>query len=126
MVRGRRGLRRPAPFNSPIMALVSLSLFKKHVRADDFTEDDDYLLHLIDAAEASVITATNRSEDELRGMNCGAFPTPLLQAVMMLAAHWYNQRESTSGTQMHQVPDALQALIKPYRKLVNDCRKNEA
>ncbi len=100
------------------MAVVSLALFKKHVRADDFSDDDEYLAHLIYAAEVSVITATKRTEAELTALNNGKFPAPLQQAVMMLAAHWYNQRESVSTTQMHQVPDALQSLIKPYRRLV--------
>lgn len=100
------------------MAVVSLELFKKHVRADDFADDDVYLEHLIAAAEESVITATNRSLEELYEEYSGEFPTPLKQAVMMLAAHWYNQRESVSSVQMHEVPDALQTLIKPYRKLV--------
>lgn len=100
-----------------MMAVVELALFKKHVRADDFAEDDVYLKHLLDAAEISVITATNRTEKELTDGNAGKFPAPLMQAIMMLAAHWYNQRESVSTAQMHQVPDALQALIKPYRKL---------
>ena len=44
-------------------------------------------------------------------------PTPIKHAIMMLGAHWYNQRESVSNVQMHAVPDSLQALIKPYRKL---------
>lgn len=98
--------------------IVSLSLFKKHVRADDFTDDDEYLQHLLSTAEASVITATNRTEEEL-AEECGGgdFPLPLKHAVMMLAAHWYNQRESVSAVQMHQVPETLHSLIKPYRKL---------
>ena len=99
------------------MSVVSLELFKKHVRADDFAEDDVYLEHLLDTAEVSVITATNRSERELIDGNGGEFPMPLKHAVMMLAAHWYNQRESVSTSQMHEVPDSLQALVKPYRKL---------
>lgn len=108
------------------MSVVSLALFKKHVRADDFAADDAYLEHLLEAAEASVITATNRSERELLDGNGGDFPAPLKHAVMMLAAHWYNQRESVSGVQMHEVPDALQALVKPYRELVSDAgRENE-
>jgi uncharacterized phage protein (predicted DNA packaging) len=102
------------------MAVVSLALFKKHVRADDFADDDEYLAHLLEAAEVSVITATNRSVQELAEGNAGEFPTPLKHAVMMLAAHWYNQRESVSSVQMHQVPDSLQTLVKPYRKLVGD------
>ncbi len=101
------------------MALVSLALFKKHVRADDFADDDEYLQHLLAAAEESVVTATNRTADDIVGCY-GEFPAPLKHAVMMLAAHWYNQRESVSGVQMHEVPDALQALVKPYRILVSD------
>lgn len=108
------------------MAVVNLALFKKHVRADDFADDDEYLEHLLATAEESVITATNRTEQELRANNAGEFPTPLKHAVMMLAAHWYNQRESVNSVQMHEVPDSLQALVKPYRKLVDDAgRKDE-
>ena len=98
-----------------------MALFKKHVRADDFADDDAYMQHLLDAAEVSVVRATNRTEGELRTIgNSGAMPAPIVQAIMMLAAHWYNQRESVSTTQMHQVPDSLSALIKPYRKLVGE------
>ena len=106
------------------MDVVSLDVFKKHVRADDFSDDDDYLTELLETAESAVIKATNRSKDELEQME-GKFPPMLKQAMMMLAAHWYNQRESVSTVQMHAVPDALQALIKPFRKLVDDSGKNE-
>ena len=100
------------------MAAVSLALFKKHVRADDFSDDDEYLEHLIETAEEVVVKTVNRSREELEEMGDGGFPAPLCQAVMMLGAHWYNQRESVSTVQMHEVPDSLQALLKPYRKLV--------
>lgn len=100
------------------MAVVSLALFKKHVRADDFADDDEYLQHLLDTAESAVIKATNRTQEELAQMGNGHdVPTPIKHAIMMLGAHWYNQRESVSNVQMHAVPDSLQALIKPYRKL---------
>ena len=99
------------------MAVVSLALFKSHVRADDFAEDDEYLDHLLQTAESAVIMDTNRSLDELVQMGGGVFPTPIKHAILMLGAHWYNQRESASIAQMHAVPDSLQALIKPYRKL---------
>ena len=100
------------------MAVVNLALFKKHVRADDFADDDEYLQHLLDTAEGEVITATNRTQEELAQMGNGHdVPPPIKHAIMMLGAHWYNQRESVSNVQMHAVPDSLQALIKPYRKL---------
>lgn len=99
------------------MAVVSLALFKKHVRADDFADDDEYLEHLLEAAETAVITATNRGREELEQMGGGRMPTPIRHAVLLIGAHWYNQRESVSSVQMRAVPDSLQALIKPYRKL---------
>lgn len=101
------------------MATVNLALLKKHVRADDFS-DDEYLTHLLTAAEQHVCRATNRSTEELLQMGDGIFPAELQQAVLLIAGHWYNQREAVSGVQMAEVPYTLQALIKPYRKLVND------
>ena len=76
------------------MAVVSLALFKKHVRADDFADDDEYLAHLLDVAGETIIKATNRTEQELTDGNAGVFPAPLKHAVMMLAAHWYNHIEN--------------------------------
>lgn len=102
------------------MATVDLALLKKHVRADDFSDDDEYLTHLLTAAEQHVCRATNRSVEELLQMGDGIFPAELQQAVLLIAGHWYNQREAVSGVQMAEVPYTLQALIKPYRKLVND------
>lgn len=102
------------------MATVDLALLKKHVRADDFSDDDEYLTHLLTAAEQHVCRATNRSTEELLQMGDGIFPAELQQAVLLIAGHWYNQREAVSGVQMAEVPYTLQALIKPYRKLVND------
>lgn len=98
-------------------SVATLALFKKHVGADDFTDDDDYLQHLLDTARKKVVRATNRTEAELTEMGGGAMPDELTQATLMLGGHWYNQRESVSAVQMHAVPESLQALIKPFRKL---------
>ena len=104
------------------MATVDLALLKKHVRADDFSDDDEYLAQLLNAAEQHVCKATNRPKDELLAMgeDSKSLPYELQQAVLLIAGHWYNQREAVSGVQMAEVPYTLQALIKPYRKLVND------
>lgn len=101
------------------MATVDIALLKQHVRADDFSDDDMYLTHLLDAAEAYVCDATHRTSAELVQED-GTLPATLQQAVLLIAGHWYNQREAVSGVQMAEVPYTLQALIKPYRKLVDD------
>ena len=102
------------------MATVHIALLKMHVRADDFSDDDQYLQHLLDAAEQYVSKATNRTSDELLELGNGKLPAMILHAILLIAGHWYNQREAVSGVQMAEVPYTLQALIKPYRKLVND------
>lgn len=102
------------------MATVSLELFKQHVRADDLTGEDAYMEHLLETAEEAVVNATQRTADELFEMGGGRLPVSLVHAVLMLAGHWYNQREGVSSVQMHEVPDSLQSLVKPFRKLVDD------
>lgn len=103
------------------MSAVNLDDFKKHVRADDYTDDDTLLQGYLDAAEAWVIRSTERTKTELETLtDDGTFPLPLKHAVCMLAAHWFNQREAVSGGSLQEVPYSLQALIKPYRKLAED------
>ena len=97
--------------------MLDLMLLKKQVRADDFYQDDAYLRHLLDAAVDTVVTYTNREKADLVDDD-GNLPNMLQHAVLMLAAHWYNQRESVSTVVMHEVPDSIQALVKPYRRLV--------
>lgn len=99
------------------MATVDIALLKAHVRADDFIDDDQYLQHLLDTAEQYVCTATNRTSEELMALGGGKLPNMLQQAILLIAGHWYNQREAVSGVQMAEVPYTLQALIKPYRRL---------
>ena len=99
--------------------VVSLELFKKQCNADEFTADDTLLQQYLDAAEKHVIRYTRRTREELAEMDeSGNFPDELKQAVLLIGAHWYNQRESDAQAQFHSVPNSLQALMKPFRKLV--------
>ncbi len=108
------------------MAVTSLELLKQHVRADDFADDDEYLLHLLDAAELSIVHYTNRSLADLLELGGGKdFPADLTHAILLICGHWYNQRESVSAQQMHAVPHALESLIRPYRVLITDTSDTE-
>ena len=42
-------------------------------------------------------------------------PQSLIHAIMMLAAYWYEQRETAAGNTMTEVPLGFDALIAPYR-----------
>lgn len=102
------------------MPVVDLGLFKKHVRADDTDADDALLSQYLAAAEEQVITATNRTREELVEMGGGAFPAMLVQAIMLLAASSYSTPENTAGVQYHELPWGAAALIKPFRKLAEE------
>ena len=47
----------------------------------------------------------------------GGPPEPLNQAVMLLAAHFYENREAAGEARIHTVPQAVDALIAPYRQV---------
>lgn len=99
------------------MSFTNFKLFKKHVRADDFAADDEYLEYLLAAAELTVIKETARSIQELTALNDGDLPLQLKQATMMLAAFWYDQRETAAGVNMQQVPYSVSVLVNQFRKL---------
>lgn len=96
---------------------VSLDLLKKHLRAE-YDDDDAYLSHLTEVAQAYVERATHRTHEELLALGGGIYPLQLMQAILMLAAHWYNQREAASSVQFTEVPHAVSSMIKQFRKLV--------
>ena len=98
---------------------VSLELVKKHCVLDSYDGDDDLLLFYIGAAEEYVVKLTNRDVNELFGMsgNGESLPRMLQQAIMLVTAQWYDQREPNSSQQFHELPNSLQALIRPYRRL---------
>lgn len=99
------------------MEIVDFALFKAHCCADDLSADDTLLAEYLSAATEKVVHDTCRTEEELLTLGGGALPAPLQQAVLLLGGHWYNQREAVTGVQMHAVPLAYDALVRPYRRL---------
>ncbi len=102
--------------------LTDFALFRKHCRADDFDDETEHLRDLLEAAEETIIRATNRTAAELVEIGGGSLPKPLQIAAFTIGAHWYNQREAVAAVQMHEVPGTLAALVKPFQRL---CRQEE-
>ena len=116
---GQKGLR-----------VVTLDELKMQMRVD--LEEEDAIIEAYGiAAEDTVASMTRRTleelavigraEDQLTGEVedvAADFPARLKIAVLMLAAHWYRNREPVATVAMNAVPYALEVLVKPYRKLV--------
>jgi len=52
------------------------------------------------------------------GSTAGEVPPPIRQALLMLVAHWYENRESVElGGASTRIPDTVSSLLAPYRKV---------
>lgn len=99
---------------------LNLDLVKKHLNLESsYTEDDEYLLALIDVAEQAVKVHVNedlQSIAEKSGNGC--IPTPLFQAMLLQIGNLYQNREII-GSKATALPFGYQYLIDLYRNYNN-------
>lgn len=101
------------------MKHINLDLAKKHLNIEsDFSEDDDYILGLIDMAEAAVEKNVCEKLDDLIEKNGGCLPAPLYQAALLMVGHMYQNREVV-GSKSTALPNSYQYLIDLYKNYNN-------
>jgi hypothetical protein len=103
------------------MSIVSVEDIKAHANVT-IDDDDDLLQAYIDAAEEWVGKFTGKALDSYAADNPPAdVPEPLKQAVKMLAAHLYANREATlvgNTLTIVDVSPGIYDLMAPYREYV--------
>jgi len=52
------------------------------------------------------------------GADAASVPAPIKVAIMLLATHWYENREAVTGRSLTRLPFAVDRLITPYRRRV--------
>lgn len=93
-----------------------LELVKKQCQIDDdFNDDDAYLIALTIASEQAVARHLNKSLDAY--IVDGELPQPLKQAVLLLVANFYNEREPVTNVSANKIPYSYEYLIDLYRDL---------
>ena len=93
---------------------IPLDLVKKHLNIDqDFHDDDQYLLGLIDVATEAVKVHVNEDLDVLIEKNGGCLPSPLLHAALLYIGNLYQNRE-IMGVKNQALPFNYQYLINLY------------
>ena len=98
---------------------IELDYAKKHLNLEpDFTEDDEYILGLIDMAEQAVRVHVNEDFDTLAEQNGGCLPAPILQAMLLMIGNMYQNREPV-GTRSQELPYNYRYLIDLYRNYYN-------
>lgn len=100
---------------------ITLELAKQHLNLEpDFTEDDEYLMLLIEAAEQAVRVHVNDDLEEIAEKNGGCIPAPLFQAMLLMIGNLYQNRElvgnrAIAGAKVIELPFNYQYLIDLYR-----------
>lgn len=98
---------------------IQLDLAKKHLNIEeDFTDDDEYILSLIEVAESAVRVHVNEDFASIAEKNGGCLPPPILQAALLMIGNMYQNREPI-GTKNQALPFNYQYLIDLYRNYNN-------
>lgn len=103
---------------------VQLYQIKKHLNIDsNFHDDDEYLMSLEEVAEKVVEKNIDTSLSTLEDGD-GNIPSPLIQAMLLLIANYYANRESVAFANSTNVPYSYQYLIDLYRDYRGDTAQN--
>ena len=98
---------------------ITLDKIKSHLNVDkDFTQDDDYLIHLVSSAESAVAKRLNVKSLGCLMTNQGYLPDDVCHAVLLLVGNWYANREAESSLSLSKLSygfDFLADLNKNYK-----------
>lgn len=85
-----------------------LALLRTHLALGDDTSQDPYLSHLLGAADAWCLAYVRGDipEDD---------PTVVAHAALLLAAHWYANREAVGAERFTAIPFGVETLLDPIR-----------
>jgi Phage gp6-like head-tail connector protein len=108
------------------MSIVTISLLKAHIGTDELLDpsifgdiasaNDELLQHYIDAAEDYV---ANRLGKPLSDPEFDPMPAAIKQAVLLVAAHFYENREaSLIGVNGMELLIGVSDLLRTYRREV--------
>lgn len=95
---------------------LDLDTIKKHLNIDsDFIDDDDYLIHLSEVAEATVGKHIDDNLESVACCNGGDLPAPLLHAMLLFIGNMYANREPVAFSNGYTLPLSYEYLLNPYR-----------
>lgn len=100
------------------MKYLELPLVKTHLNVEqDFTEDDTYIMSLIDVAEEKVAKELCVTVEDLATIDGGGvIPYPLKHAMLLSIGSYYANREEVTAIQTRPLEQGVKYLTSLYRK----------
>lgn len=96
---------------------VNINQLKRQLNIElDYVDDDAILQHMLNVATLSV--QTYLGSNALTGYTDNTIPVSIEQAVIMLAAHFYLNRNMVSFAQGTEVPYSFRFLLDPYKDFI--------
>lgn len=94
---------------------ITLQEAKKHLQIDaDFTDDDNYIITLIQVAEDSVSQHLDIALREL--LSDGQLPSAVRHSILLMVGNLYANREPVAYTSVVKVPYTLDYLLGLYKR----------
>lgn len=100
---------------------ITLELAKKHLNIEeDYREDDEFIMFLIEVAEQTVEVHVNEKLEDIAERSGGCIPAPIFQAMLLQIGNLYQNREivgnkAIAGNKNITLPFNYQYLIDLYR-----------
>ncbi|MBD5225822.1 MAG: phage gp6-like head-tail connector protein [Bacteroidales bacterium] len=93
---------------------ITLSNAKKHLQIDDdYKDDDEYLIMLIQVAEDAIEANLNTPLSSL--LRNGVLPKSVYHSILLMIGNLYSNREPVSFTSVTKVPYTLEFLLATYK-----------
>lgn len=90
---------------------ILLDTAKQHLNVDkDFHEDDGYILHLIQTAEAAIEKRIDRKLEDCVDDKTGYLPQTIIHSILLLIGSWYSSRETFTYTSVNEMPHSFEFL----------------
>ncbi len=95
---------------------LDLDIVKKHLNLESsYTEDDEYILGLMDVAEEAVEVHLNGKLATYAEENGGCLPAPIYQAALLQVGNLYQNREIVGTSKATMLPFNYRYLLDLYR-----------
>lgn len=98
------------------MAYITLFELKRHLNIEtSYNEDDTYLQDVLAVSQLAIENYCNLG---LSGYTDETIPVTVKQATLLLAAHFYLNRQLVSYAQGYEIPYTFKFLLNEYRNLI--------